>query len=321
MDMKIPDRFTYDYILKGTLLAALPLLLASCFTGIESTKKITMTREERTQTLPTAEEKYLADIRADRYTDWLPGKRFLVADARAGILIQPRFPAEAAPLKAGDIISFHDASMRRMPDGSQRPVLTFVSDGGEYLYEGLSGVAARDTVGGTEITGLIDPELVERVDARLRGKTVWTLTTIWQTPEGERLPGRKFIPVTIDSVVPGTMVYPLLVDFHDADGRAGHFLMNLTLTGRESRGFQALFTLEDPRLRHPEITDAVWAAICSATVAEGMTKEECRLSKGNPAETGAGHNYSSTLLVWKYADGTVLYFIDDILRGINSVPT
>jgi hypothetical protein len=49
-----------------------------------------------------------------------------------------------------------------------------------------------------------------------------------------------------------------------------------------------------------------------------MTKEECRLSLGNPAEVDTGHDYSQTLDLWKYNDGTTLWFEDGILTRIRN---
>ena len=49
--------------------------------------------------------------------------------------------------------------------------------------------------------------------------------------------------------------------------------------------------------------DAVWEMICAGKVREGMTKEECRLSLGNPDDVDSGHDWNSTLDIWRYENG------------------
>ena len=48
-----------------------------------------------------------------------------------------------------------------------------------------------------------------------------------------------------------------------------------------------------------------------------MTKDECRLSLGNPDELQSGHNTSQTLDIWQYSDGTYLFFSDGILTNFR----
>ena len=49
-----------------------------------------------------------------------------------------------------------------------------------------------------------------------------------------------------------------------------------------------------------------------------MTKEECRLAKGNPSDLYGGHDYSKSMLIWVYPDATTLYFEDDLLVRVKA---
>lgn len=93
-------------------------------------------------------------------------------------------------------------------------------------------------------------------------------------------------------------------------------LMNLpeaSGSGVESRSFRNLFTLSDPKEKYPSILPEIWDAICDGHVRNGMTKDECRLAIGNPADSQSGHDWNSTIDIWSYPDGTFLRFQDGIL--------
>ena len=74
-----------------------------------------------------------------------------------------------------------------------------------------------------------------------------------------------------------------------------------------------LYRLSAPTTSYPAISDENWALIQKGKIRLGMTKEECRLSLGNPTSTDSGHDYSSTIDIWKYEDGTFLRFQDGLL--------
>lgn len=77
--------------------------------------------------------------------------------------------------------------------------------------------------------------------------------------------------------------------------------------------FSSLFSLSDPKEDYPNIAPEIWDLICKGRVCEGMTKEECKLSLGNPQEVDRGHNWDQLLDVWTYSDGSYLFFINDRL--------
>ena len=307
-------KFTFRHILYGVICC---VSLSSCFTGIEGTKKITLSKSDLKAVEPTAEEKFLASVTPSLYTDWIPGKRFFVADSRASVMLERRGGVAADSLRRGDILLFRESGTVTAPDGREMTSLIFEKDSVAYQFAPFDrqpGMAIKST----DIPALIDLDMVERVARLMRGRKLWTRSQAWTDSAGRRIPGRKFTEVTVTDVAPGSMVFPLAVDFVDDAGVEARYMMNFGNSGKESRSFANLFALSDPRHSHGGISDHVWANVQRGEVEIGMTKEECRLSKGNPSEVNTGRNYSHALLLWSYPDATVLYFEDDILTGINT---
>ena len=88
--------------------------------------------------------------------------------------------------------------------------------------------------------------------------------------------------------------------------------------GVESRTFPSLVSIYDPKLKYPQITAETWKLIQEGKVALGMTKEECKLSLGNPSEADSGHDWNNTIDVWSYPDGTCLHFQDGLLVNFRN---
>lgn len=293
--------------------------LTSCFTGIEGTKRITLSRDDLKAVELTPEEIFLSDVYPARSDIWPEGKSFYVADKRTSILLECRsgIGAKSDSLKRGTILRYVDTRMLTAPDGRPLRCLSFTDGTREYQYAPLDRDGG-DIPTSVDIPGLIDLDMVDSIASLMTGKTLWTLNASWLDRSGGRLEGRKFCAVRIDSVSPGSMIFPVTVDFTDDAGVKARLMMNFGNSGKESRSFSSLFSLSDPRRKYQSISDRVWRNIQRGVVETGMTKEECRLSKGNPTEVNTGRDYSSALLLWSYPDATVLYFEDDILRGINT---
>lgn len=292
--------------------------LTSCFTGIEGTKKITLSRQDRRETAPTHEETFLADIRPSAHTEWDKGKPFYVADDRASVMIDAVSIESGKPsLECGDELRFLEARDIRTPDGTTRTTIIFMRGNDEFRYMAREAPAGRSVVMSDDIPGLIDPEMIRAVADRLKGMRLWTLSTLWLDADGNRKEGLKYDPVTVTGVEKGNMIFPVKVKFRDDEGRSGSYLMNFGNTGKDSRSFSTLFSTDDPRTSYPGISDSTWQMICQAKVAPGMTKQECRLAKGNPTDVYDGHDHSKSMLLWVYPDATTLYFEDDILVRVK----
>lgn len=301
-----------------TLLAFFSLLLSSCFTGIEGTKKITLSKSDIKEIEPTAEEKLFANMSGIPDSLWLPGKLFVVSDDKASIMIDPvNILSGDIQLHQGDVMKFLRRDVKIAPDGKRESSAIFQRGNDTFIYVSQDAQNKLKPIYSDNIPGLIDTELVASVGSVLKGKRLWTRTHLWLNADGERIDGRKFEEVDILDVSPGNMVFPVKLKFRDSSGNVAYLLMNYGEGGKDSRSFSNLFYLENPRNRYPGISDKTWANICKGVVELGMTKDECRLAKGNPVDIRSGHDYSKEMLIWSFPDATVLYFEDGILTGIN----
>lgn len=288
------------------------IALSSCQTGIENTKTITMTKEEQREIKTSAEDLLMSQIAPLALQQWHEGKEFLISDDKGSIVFGMN--AESGQQLRGDTIRYTGTSSRRSPGGGEILVLHFRDGNKELRYDtGRTRRNAMSSLSGMDIPMVIDLDVVSAVDSLLRGRRIWLMSDLRYSDSGERYKGRKFVPVEVVAAMPGNAVFPIVLNLRDETGSRFHVFMNLKSTGIESRTFGSLFSLADPKLRYPQILPEVWNLIQEGKVRAGMTKDECRLSLGNPIDVSAGHSWSATLDYWQYANGMFLRFEDGLL--------
>ena len=303
--------------LRALLIVFSGLPLTSCFTGIEGTETIELSRSDRRLVAVTAEDTFLNPVAATPLADWKPGKRFMVADDRVSLLMDPSLSDSGVaeiPLK-DKIINFRGYSWRNRPDGSKEAmVMLGTADGKRIAFPtGKNAESASRDLRSDGLPMLIDMDMIAKASDLLVGKRLWTKSPIWYDSAGNRISGRKYIPVKVEKVDPGTLVFPVRLEITDDRGTKAYMLMNFGNTATDSRSFANLFSLSDIRKGYPAIEDDVWKLICDGNVKTGMTKEECRLALGNPIDVKSGHDYNRLLDIWQYDDGCYLQFADGIL--------
>lgn len=289
---------------------------SSCFTGVEGTKKITLSRDDRKAIRPSEEELFFSGINPIPLEKWEKGHPFIAADNKVSMIFdqQGMNPDSDASNLGGETFLYDGYFSRITPDGSKNAVILFRRTDTVYAYD--SGKPAEEaplSILSDQIPMMIDATMVSSARELLKGKLLWTRSPLWYNDQGERIPGKKYVAVTVSDVSAGNISFPLKVKFRDESGKSAYMFMNFGNSGSESRSFPNLFSLSDIRKRYQEIHPEVWELICDGKVRAGMTKEECRLSLGNPAEVSSGHDYSQTLDLWHYSDGSVLWFEDGIL--------
>lgn len=305
---------------RGLPAAALPLLLlpsGGCFTGIEGTKRIDISREDRKLMVKTPEDTFLNQIGKTYLKNWKPGKVFIVSDNRLPLLFdQPpagKFPEDTSGM-TGRHLRYAGLDSRKRPDGSLEGVILLSDVTKVYrLPVGKEPERMMDEVTGHDLPMLIDADAVARADRLMTGKELWIKTSLWYDLSGNRISGRKFVPLTVARVEPGTMVFPLRVVLKDTDGNLSVQYMNMGDGTHESRSFAKLFSLTDPRRNYPAISEEHWKLIQEGRIETGMTKEECRLSLGNPTNVDSGHDHNSAIDIWQYDNGLFLRFEDGLL--------
>lgn len=290
--------------------------LSSCFTGVEGTKKIALSKEDKKALAPSDEEEFFKPVAGQPLAEWNYGKNFIAADNRTVLI----FDQEGLPVDiektalGGKILNYKGIESRLSPDGKKNAVIVFTCGDDTYKFNtGKTPEEAASQITSDQIPMMIDQDMIESAKKLLIGKELWTRSPLWYDSEGNRISGRKFVPVTVTDVMPGTLVFPIKIKFTDNEGKTAWAFLNFGYSGKESRSFANLFSLSDIRKKYPNIEDDVWNMICTSKVKSGMTKLECKLSLGNPTEVDSGHDYTQTLDLWHYTDGTVLWFEDSLL--------
>ncbi|MDE7381878.1 MAG: hypothetical protein K2N03_07120 [Muribaculaceae bacterium] len=299
----------------------LGLMTSSCFTGIESTKRIEMSKVEKKISAPSPEESMLADIVPLPLGKWKVGKAFLCTDNRLSFLLEPsQLSSELNP--KGQHLIFTGVSTKTAPDGSIQAIIKFNIPEKNIDVSYKTGKDIEDALSSllsSQIPMLTDLDMVAQADSILRGRHLFTLSNLWYDDHDTRIHGLRYVEVVIDSVVPSLSGFPLKTYFslsshHDNNypSSAGMFL-NFGYSGFDSRSLPSLFSQSDIRKKYPSISSRIWELIYRGEVAEGMTKTECKLSLGNPSEVLPTHDYSRTIDLWQYPDGVVLRFDDGVL--------
>ena len=297
------------------LVALLLLMMSSCFTGVESTKKITDKDVKKVVEVLTQEEveaNTLA-IPTDSFACWNRGKQFYVCDNNARLIFAPSAAYNADTLNMkGKILAYDGYHLGSVLDNRNTVNIEFTDGKNKYVYS--TDKTIGEIKSGYTIPFLIDMDVVRFVASKLEQRTCYIKTPIWYDLNEEMTAGRKFVEVRIDSVLPGNKVFPLKVMFTDIEARRKAMLwMTAGGTVLKNRSFDALFSLTDLRKRYPDIESDVWQCIVASKVKTGMTKDEVRLSLGNPSSINQRPTYEGVREYWYYPDGRYLYFEDGLL--------
>ena len=291
------------------------LMMSSCFTGVESTKKITDKDVKKVVEVLTQEEveaNTLA-IPTDSFACWNRGKQFYVCDNNARLIFAPSAAYNADTLNMnGKILAYDGYHLGSVLDNRNTVNIEFTDGKNKYVYS--TDKTIGEIKSGYTIPFLIDMDVVRFVASKLEQRTCYIKTPIWYDLNEEMTAGRKFVEVRIDSVLPGNKVFPLKVMFTDIEARRKAMLwMTAGGTVLKNRSFDALFSLTDLRKRYPDIESDVWQCIVAGKVKTGMTKDEVRLSLGNPSSINQRPTYEGVREYWYYPDGRYLYFEDGLL--------
>lgn len=316
--MKSTNHLTiYLYLLSAVLAA----LCSSCFTGIESTKRIELSREDKKSLQPTAEDILVETIHPLPLSEWQTGKNFVCADNKVALtFIQEGLPTDINILALkGKVLTYRSVEEIRSPDSSSEAVIIFSDGKNLYRYRtGKSPDNAGKEVISSDLPMLIDADMVKGMDSLLEGKQLWIKSPVWLDDNDEKVKGRKFVPVTVTSVIPGNIAFPFKINFTSEDGKTASVYANYNNPGN-IRSFSSLFSLTDPHSLYNSISNETWALIQEGKIAEGMTKEECRLSIGNPGEIDRGHTWDETRDYWGYPDGSYIWFKDGLVVSFRKI--
>lgn len=305
-------------VIAAILLTAALALSPACSTGIESTKKIRMTKEDVRLMAKTPEQNYAESIQGTPLSDWEPGRKFMAMSDRTLLIFEPvAFDGDLSGTSIkGKILLYAGTDSHVSPDLKEECVILF-SDGDRLLRyrTGKPTSEALRAIDSSRIPLMSDLTLIDQWKEKTVGSTFWTKSNLWYDADGDRMQGLKFAKVKVTDLIPSTGDFPIKLKITGPSGEEGYLQMNYTSDLHDSRNFADIFFLSNPKEKYPNITDEHWRLIQQGKVGEGMTKEECKLSIGNPDEVRAGHNRAQTMDIWQYSDGTYLMFTDGLLTN------
>lgn len=304
-----------DKVISAAATLAVAAVATACFTGIESTPKITAGEVKRTTPAPTAENAFLNDVTNQNIDSWQPGKRFFVTDNKIAVALSVNPPGER--LVAGDTLRFSSISDYEGILGTPIAELTFTTSRGlTATFRADRSTNELRKLQGIKIPFTVEESVVEEIGRRTIGHDYWITTSDWLDTAMQPRRGRKFVKVRVVDVKPGNETYPALLKLVDNGHQpADTFAMLITVgTGiASSQPFGSVFSFTDPHLRYPAVSDVMWKDICHGRVREGMTREEVRLSMGRPLNINRRPGYSSLHEIWTYEYGRTLIFEDGLL--------
>lgn len=296
-------------------------LLTGCFTGVESTPKITYKEATGNNAEASSPEEALAaSFLPERFGQWKPGKKFYVTSPRIALALTADPPTATMPAE-GDTLVY--AGKRDATDLTGECVVELLFTGktpeATFSYRtnaSESDLAERNQI---EIPFTVDLALLALVRDTIAGKELYIRTSLWFDKKGETsINGRKFIKIKVTDVVPGNEVHPYLVIFSDDTASDKAVFMSSSVSSRlATRSFQSLFSMSDPRLNYPQISESVWNDIVNSRVSKGMTKPEATLALGTPRNIDRGYNHTAAYERWTYPDGVFLIFEDGLLVRFN----
>lgn len=294
------------------------LFLPGCFTGVESTPRISASEVRKEVPAPTPEQKFLVGVAPERPSTWQPGKVFVITDPKISVIFSGGSDSDS--FRAGDTLRYESTGIATSFSGDRQTDIILSDGKRRYSYRvNLSpeDLAERASL---EIPFTVEQSLVDDARKHLVGNTYYVVTPLWYNPStGQAVRGLRHVPVTITDVAAGDVAFPLKVFFRpqtDKEAIPGDEYFMYMSVGSErtsTRNFHTLFAFSDPRLRYPRITPDVWDLIIHSKVREGMTRDECRLALGAPTTMGQRPTTSGMVEYWQYSDGIYLLFEDNIL--------
>ncbi len=287
-----------------------------CFTGVESTPRISYTESKADSKIRSIPERsLLAGIDRQEPAQWQPGKKFYVTDSKISIIFAPQ-TSDAADNLFGKVITYQGIVPAVSITGDPASDVIFNSPTGQRLSYRVNHsrdtLLARRTL---DIPFTVEMSVVDSVSGKIRGGRYYITTPLWYDGIGAQLvDGLRHIPVEVSAVLPGNTMFPLRVVFSPlGDTTLYSVYMSVGNQRTATRNFDTLFSMTDPRKLYPGISDETWNLIVHSRVKDGMTRNECRLALGAPRTSGQRPTKGGMVEYWSYDDGLYLIFEDGYL--------
>lgn len=288
--------------------------LQSCFTGVESTPKITEAdiRQQRAE-VRSAEAMMFDSVAPQPFAEWKKGKKFIVDDKRIALVVDGMAAADSALV--GMTLSFNRHEPYASITGQKSAAIVLADSlGNAYTYR--TNIAFDDITNKkkVEIPFTIEKSMVDDADRMLRGQALFLTSSAVRDIDGNVVTSPKFMAVKIDKVVSGSQFYPIGVIFHYVDSPATKRKVFLSAgPSADARKFENFFSFSNPRDAHRQISETTWQNIVNNRVEVGMSRDECRLALGAPRQVERQPSRNGLRELWIYDSGQSLVFSDGLL--------
>lgn len=291
-------------------------LLPSCFTGVESTPRITERDIRRNKALPTPESDILAGVTGQPPRDWLPGKTFTVTDSRVTVAFVPVPGVPADTLPPGTRLTISSIDTLASVTGTGQVAVNLAADpsGRNYTYRTSLTPVQWQSLESLELPFMLEDTIVAQTRRRLVGNTYFIKEARRLKPDGTDTMALRYEPVTITAVDPGTDTAPLRLTLTPPGGGSPTVIM-LTMGDKHAarRNFETIFTIDDPARQYKDIDRNTWNLIRHSKLAKGMTPREARLAVGTPDNLLRIPSTAGMIERWSFVNGVVLIFEDGVL--------
>ncbi len=301
------------YTLIVVIITTISVSLHSCFTGIESTPRITLKDVKRNNALATKESLLADSIQRPDFSQWQPGHRLLVTDDRFSLLLSGN-----QSVSQGDTLTYLGFTPAITVTADTATILNFRKQRGEPIDFKLDRSPQKlcsDSI--LDIPFTIDLAMVDFAKNLLCQRTFYILSPLRVDRKGNAGSSTKFTPITITDVIPGSADYPLIVIFTEVDGSESGIMMTNGSMRTATRNFDRLFSFTDPRLKYNKINDETWAHIVNGDIVIGMTTEEALLATGTPRDVKKSHDGTSYFERWSFDNGTYIMFTDGLVSSFR----
>lgn len=290
-------------LLPAVLVTFMLLALPGCFTGIEGTAKIKYSSSKGDMVL-SAEESILDNAMPVPISQWERRKEFILTDGRLDMAYSPLSIVKT--LQPYDTIYYNGVRDIVTLSGDTVSEILFIDKHGNEIYNRVKISKLKlFKLNQFSVPFTIDVDVIQRSSDILTGLTVWPIKPLSD--------GIKYSKRGIIAVQPGDSEYPIMLKLNNGDS----IKILLSNHNSSSRNFANLFSLTDPKLNYPQITDSNWELICHGKVAIGMSNNECRLALGAPKSIDRITGYNGLNERWTYDDGKYLIFVDGILTSFR----
>lgn len=212
-------------------------------------------------------------------------------------------------------------------DGKIKTYIVFKTDSDTFLeYEFPGKMEEMRNANFYGIKGIVSLDEVDTARKLLLGKTLYTKKNegYYDTDKGLRVMiVKKMAPYRIEEIGVGNEDCGIKLIAKGNDGKKCCFVVQMHKNSNavmiKGNGyFHDTFYLSNPRTKYKNIPLSIWNLIISGKVQRGMTKEQCRLSWGNPEKVNVTTGAFGTHEQWVYYGDSYLYFENGKLTAIQN---